>query len=223
MVYVTPGITWPSRHDPPSYCLRRLIPSRAAHSSTNGWHWWWRSEEDALTRFSQARTPASDLSPSVQLHPPQHLQCCDPDPDPDPLCKLNTKRQEVQGGGESVTGTKPPPRKQRSSGTYCSVTLDCLWSRWQAARWGRGEYACKAMTRWLWSFCSGSWSSISKGKRKKYCEIKTENPWGVSSSAALLRPNHYSSFAQRAVGATLSFLFSQWWWWWGVRGVEGQR
>lgn len=160
------------------------------------------------THSSQADIPASD--------PPPPCSCTHHS-----IFSVATQIRSVnwtpseRGGGEECHRDPKPPQKQRSSGTYCSLTLDCLWSRWQAAQWERGEYACKAMTRWRWSFCSGSWSSISKGKRKN--EMKTGNPWGVSSSAALLRPNHYSSFAQRAAGATLSFLFSHSW----LRGRGG--
>lgn len=119
---------------------------------------------------------------STHVHSPHNLASCLWFPhaaaltnasigyDPDLFCKFNKKR-----GGVRKHETK-------KLGTHCSVTLDCIWSCWQTARWEYGEYECKAMTRWQWSFCSGSWSSISKGK------IKTGNPWGVSSSVALLGP-----------------------------------
>lgn len=84
----------------------------------------------------------------------------------------------------NLTRNKGVVRKHETKklGTHCSVTLDCIWSCWQTAPWEHGEYKCKAMTRWQWSFCSGSWSSISKGK------IKTWNPRGVIGSVVLLGP-----------------------------------
>lgn len=38
-----------------------------------------------------------------------------------------------------------------------------ICSRCETFQWECREYNCKAMTRWQWSFWSGSWSSIWKG------------------------------------------------------------
>lgn len=118
---------------------------------------------------------------------------------------VNWTRSE-RGGGEECH-RDPKPRKNRDAR---GRTARWLWIVYDPAGRQHNESAGSARAR-PWrdgdeAFVLGAGAASQKVKEKKN-EIKTGNPWGVGSSAALLRPNHYSSVAQRAAGATLSFLF----------------
>lgn len=164
MVYVTPGITWPSRHDPPSDCLRRLIPSLATHSSTNGWHWWRR-----LARGGH--TP----------HKPTFLPLIPPTPTPPHPCSrthhsifsVATQIRSVnwtpseRGGGEECHRDPKPLKNRDAQGR----TARWLWIVYDPAGRQHNESAGSTRAR-PWrdgdeAFVLGAGAASQKVKEKK--------------------------------------------------------
>lgn len=131
------------RHHSSSYCLSLVIHSVFSHSNSNGSHTYVYT---VITTWQAAFCYLHSFTCEYIYRVQNNL--------------VNSVYCRKEWRLLNIT-------KQRSLG-HAAVSL---WSAYctflWTAPWKCGGHGCKAMTRWHWSFCSGSWSSISKGKLKK--------------------------------------------------------